>query len=197
MGYTTDFQGVFELDKPLTPEHQKYLYRFADIRHMRRDPKVLDGAPDPVREAVGLPLGPEGMFYVGEDDGNCGQSNELGVLDYNMPPGAEYKYSLPKYVVDPEAEKNCCPGLWCQWIPVDEESHLPCEGIDNLTRYIGWDGGEKFYRYVEWLEFLIRNFLEPWGYKLNGAVKYRGEDFDDFGTITVKDNEVSAMDGSF
>jgi hypothetical protein len=72
------------------------------------------------------------------------------------------------------------PGLWCQWIPT-----LDMQGIQ-------WDGNEKFYNYVEWLEYIIENFLKPWGFTLNGEVEYQGEDPGDTGFITVKDNEVSA-----
>ena len=55
-----------------------------------------------------------------------------------------------------------------------------------------WDGGEKFYNYVEWLEYLIKNFFEPWGYSLNGSVNWQGEEDEDNGTIVVKHNEVKA-----
>jgi len=71
------------------------------------------------------------------------------------------------------------PGLWCQWMPNEDGT------------VIAWDGSEKFYNYVDWLEFLIENFLDPWGYVLNGDVEWQGEDREDMGKIVVKDNEVS------
>lgn len=49
---------------------------------------------------------------------------------------------------------------------------------------------EKFYNYVEWIEYLINNLLKPKNYIVNGVVAYQGEDFDDFGTIFVRDNHV-------
>jgi hypothetical protein len=71
------------------------------------------------------------------------------------------------------------PGLWCQWVPSPDGTAIV------------WDEGEKFYDYVEWLQYLIEHFLAPWGYKLNGTVKWYGEDHDDRGRIVVKDNVVT------
>ena len=72
------------------------------------------------------------------------------------------------------------PGLWCQWI-INDYGELE------------WDGGEKFYHYVEWLEYLIENFFKPDGYILNGIISYQGEDFGDTGNIVVVDNYVSVV----
>lgn len=69
-------------------------------------------------------------------------------------------------------------GLWCQWVP-----------NENGTA-IQWDYGEKFYYYTEWIEYIISNFMKPWGYKLNGEVKWRGEEWGDEGLIKIEDNEV-------
>ena len=57
-----------------------------------------------------------------------------------------------------------------------------------------YDDGEKFYEYVEWLEYLVKNFLDPWSYKLNGEMSWSGEEDDDRGTIYVKENKVEAVD---
>ncbi len=70
------------------------------------------------------------------------------------------------------------PGLWCQWIPTD----------DGLG--IEWDGNEKFYNYVEWLNYIILNFLQPNEYVLNGTVVWEGESEDDEGRIIVTDNKI-------
>jgi hypothetical protein len=76
------------------------------------------------------------------------------------------------------------PGLWCQW-----------ELVDN-GQYLTWDGGEKFYNYVEWLRYLIEHFFEPWGYKLNGEIEWQGEERDDMGLIKVENNIVTTKSGS-
>ena len=71
------------------------------------------------------------------------------------------------------------PGLWCQWIIAED------------GKVLEWDEGEKFYEYVKWLEYLIEKFFIPWGCILNGSIEWRGEDWDDAGTIWVNDNEVT------
>lgn len=96
--------------------------------------------------------------------------------------GDYYSQNPDTSVVDynsPPAEQ---PGLWCQWI-VNEDGFLV------------WDGGEKFYSYEEWLEYLIEHFFEPLGYVLNGDIEWQGESFDDFGTIHVVDNVVNMQYG--
>lgn len=70
-------------------------------------------------------------------------------------------------------------GFWCQWVPTDDGT-----GIE-------WDGGEKFYNYTAWLEYLIDNFFRPNGIMLNGTVTFVGEEDGDVGSITVEDNKVT------
>jgi len=40
------------------------------------------------------------------------------------------------------------------------------------------------------LKYLINNFFEEWGIKLNGEVTWIGEDSNDRGKIVVEDNKV-------
>lgn len=159
MGYSTDFSGSFTLNKPLAENHRKYLMAFSGTRRMRRNPNKIT-TPDPIREAVGLPLGHSGDYFVGADLNNAGQGMSADIIDYNCPPSDQ-------------------PGLWCQWVP------------NNDGTEIEWDGGEKFYNYIEWIKYLISNFLKPWGYKLNGTVEWHGEEHGDMGRIIIKDNKVT------
>ena len=53
-----------------------------------------------------------------------------------------------------------------------------------------WDEGEKFYDYVEWMEYLIEKILKPRGYVVNGQVTWQGEDSDDKGMIDIRANVV-------
>lgn len=73
------------------------------------------------------------------------------------------------------------PGLWCGWTPTEDGAAIE------------WDGGEKFYNYVEWMEYLIEHFIKPWGHVAEGEITWQGEDSDDRGTIFVKDNVVEAV----
>lgn len=171
MGYTTEFQGYFELDRPLKKKHAKYLYKFSDTRRMKRDVNLLPD--DPLRKKVGLPAGKQGEYFVA-GKGMCGQDRDPSITNYNYPPSPQ-------------------PGLWCQWTVGDEcgESltwKQACEKGSAVT--ICWDQGEKFYEYVAWLEYIINNFIGPWGYILNGEVQWREEDWDDNGTIQVVNNKV-------
>jgi len=124
MGYTTDFNGDFGLDKVLAPEHKAYLQKFAQTRRMKRKEELTLEREDPIRDAAELPVGYDGAYFVGEL-GDFGQGighNQKGIpdlVDYNNPPSGQ-------------------PSLWCQWTPSD----------DGYS--IKWDGGEKFYNYVEW-----------------------------------------------
>lgn len=131
MGYTTNFNGSFELDKPLTDEHRAYLEAFNNTRRMARDASKAALLDDPVRIAAGLPIGERGAYYVGAK-GLAGQDRDDSIIDYNQPPKGQ-------------------PGLWCQWMP-----------DDGGGATIVWDQSEKFYHYVEWLEYLIEHFLQPW-----------------------------------
>jgi hypothetical protein len=78
----------------------------------------------------------------------------------------------------PPAEQ---PGLWCSWTVGEDQSS------------IAWNGMEKFYEYIRWLDYLILHFLAPWGYTLNGEVRWGGEDEQDRGVIRVRANVVAAV----
>jgi hypothetical protein len=145
----------------LRPEHAAYLRAFNQTRRVKRDPEKAKLLPDPVRQAAGLPVGPDGGYFVG-GGGFRGQETDESVLEYgNRPPAGQ-------------------PGLWCQWAPNEEGTAIE------------WDGSEKFYRYVQWLEYLVAHFLGPWGYLLNGEVTWQGEDESDTGRIVVVENAIHA-----
>lgn len=158
MGYTTDFFGKFNLDKPLTVAHAAYLKKFNETRRVKRNPDKAATLQDPVRTNVELPVGDEGGYFVG-GVGFRGQGDDASVTNGNKPPNGQ-------------------PCLWCKWTPSADGNHIE------------WDQGEKFYYYVEWLKYIITHFLQPWGYVLNGQVKWQGEDKSDIGTIVVENNAV-------
>ena len=127
--------------------------------------------------------GKEGEFFVGNDD-------TTGVIDNNTPPG-QVPWNDKSFEGMSRFEENqrrakageSQPGLWCQWI-LDYNGEL------------GWDGNEKFYHYVEWLEYLITKFFNPWGIMLNGEIKWKGEETEDIGKIVVVDNVVTVKNGT-
>lgn len=161
MGYTTIFKGKMILDREMTEPQIKYLKAFSETRRMKRNPELIS-RQDELSKAVGLPLGPEGAFYI-SDAGFMGQDRTPDVIDSNEPPHSQ-------------------PSLWCQWIVGDDR------------RSIEWDRGEKFYGYIPWIIYIIENFLKPWGYVLNGSMKFQGEDRLDGGTFRITDNVVSVSE---
>lgn len=174
MGYTTDFDGSLELKPALSPKHVEYLNRLFRTRRMKRDVAKL---MELYNGKHGNPfiIGPEHDFYGHEgeffanEDGNSGQTDDGTIIDYNTPPGqAGYMGS----------NKSGVPGLWCGW-------EISEDGTELM-----WDGGEKFYNYVEWLEWIINKFFNPWKIKANGTIYWYGEDREDLGKIKVRDNEV-------
>lgn len=167
MGYSTKFYGRFDLDRPLTPEQSAYLTRFSHTRRMGRIQVMLADRPDPERHAVGLPLGDEGEYFVGGED-----------RDAYLLPEEPDDFS----VLDDSEPPPSQPGLWCDWVPT-----VGGWGIE-------WNGAEKFYGPEAWLYYLIQHFLRPWGYRLNGLVKLRGDDPDDRGSIEVVDNRLLDYD---
>lgn len=150
MGYTTDFEGKFKLNKELDEDTYNFLIKLAETRRMKRDVSVL--------KSMGYEgdYGVEGEFFV-DGAGDFGQDYDESIIDFNRPPKTQ-------------------PGLWCQWIPTEDRTHIE------------WDGGEKFYNYREWLKYIIDNILKPNGYLLSGKVTYQGEGYGDFGSIMVKNN---------
>jgi hypothetical protein len=199
MGYTTDFEGSLKLSKELTPEQKVYINTFSGTRRMKRDVnKLMElyggkfGYPQtesnllPISEKI---YGKDGEFFV-KDDGDMGQRGDASVIDHNTPPGQlgynestlsfEQRWSENQRR---EKEGECQPSLWCQWV-INDENELE------------WDGGVKFYSYVEWLKYLIKNFFQPWGVLLNGEIEWTGEDSSDMGKIVVVNNEVTTKHGT-
>lgn len=118
MGISTRFDGAFRLDKPLSLAHQAYLRRFIRTRRMKRAVELLNGLPDPNREAVGLPLGAEGAYFVAEPSANRYREDPT-ILDYNQPPEGQ-------------------PGLWCQWIPTEDGTAIVWDGREKFYFYTEW-----------------------------------------------------------
>ena len=189
MGYTTEFRGRLATSRELTEVEKNYINLISSTRRMKRDVnklmKLYDGkhgnpfATENTPEAI---YGVDGEYFVGEDE------RDDSVLGINTPPGQLAHGESENYWVENLKRTNggiCQPGLWCQWII------LPEEEADENADYLEWDGGEKFYNYIQWLCYLINHFFEKWGVELNGDIEWRGEEWEDNGTIHVEDNIVT------
>lgn len=82
-------------------------------------------------------------------------------------------------------DNSVYPSLYCQWTILEK----------NDKDYLLWDGGEKFYEYKEWLDYIILNMSKD--LLLNGCLHYRGDDFYDFGSLLVVNNVLVHMKGIF
>lgn len=170
MGYTTEFKGTVKSDKPIERELAEYINRFADARHVKYDvQKIKEHIPNYKEFCYNGNPGKDGMFFVGYPNHSFKEYIEKGII------------------VDNNQHPSGVPELWCQWIVTGSKKD---ENGDTIYDTIKWNGAEKFYSYVEWMEFLIKHFLAPNGYVLNGKIRFQGEEMDDGGTIIVEDNDV-------
>ena len=118
MGYTTDFSGSFQLDKPLKDAHQNYLMAFSETRRMKRDSEKAVTMKDLNRTLVNLPIGEEGAYFTG-GKGFMGQDFDESVIDGNCPPKGQ-------------------PGLWCQWIPTENGDEIIWDSGEKFYNYTEW-----------------------------------------------------------
>lgn len=98
--------------------------------------------------------GIEGEYYVEDDE-------SVGVVDINTPPSTQ-------------------PGLWCQWVPTEDNNGIV------------WDGNEKFYEADKWMAYII-SILANKGYIANGIIEAQGEDTNDHWYLSVSNNKVSVL----
>jgi hypothetical protein len=197
MGYSTDFGGSFQLSRPTTTVEKDFLDKLVETRRMKRDVNKL---MEMFKGEHGYPFAEDktnpnqvygymGEYFVG-GGGSMGQAQDDSIIDYNSPSGEigwkDYKgdWALKQEMED-KLNKDSLkqPGLWLQW-------ELSSDGTE-----LSWDGNEKFYHYIEWLQYLIQHFFEKWGIKLNGEVQWQGEESNDFGKIIITDNFVEILDG--
>ena len=118
MGYTTDFNGYMTIEPPLNPEQVSYINKFSETRRMKRDPDKASQNPDPLREAVGLPIGEEGAYFIGGSDIR-GHGEDENLIDYNSPPAGQ-------------------PGLWCQWVITGDGRNLEWDYGEKFYEYESW-----------------------------------------------------------
>lgn len=85
-------------------------------------------------------------------------------------------------VVDYNRPPHGQPSLWCGWEVTDDGERLtPIDG--------------KNYSATEWLQYLIDNFFEPWGYTLNGEIDADGEEHEDMWRLVVINNRIERWVG--
>jgi hypothetical protein len=118
MGYETTFHGSFAITPALETKHLKYLDAFGSTRRMKRDAERTEKMSDELRTAVGLPVGVEGAYFVGDQQGFCGQTHTDDIIDYNHPPIGQ-------------------PELWCGWSPSEDGAEYYAQDGKNYG-YVEW-----------------------------------------------------------
>ena len=118
MGYTTDFNGYMTIEPPLNPAQARYINKFSETRRMKRDPDKASQIPDPLREAVGLPIGEDGCYFIG-GGGWKGKDEDDSVIDYHSTPAGQ-------------------PGLWCQWVISGDGAVLEWDYGEKFDEYERW-----------------------------------------------------------
>lgn len=93
------------------------------------------------------------------------------------------------YNAPPEGQ----PSLWCKWEPTEDGTSIE------------WNGAEKFYGSIQWMQYLIEHFIgeTPLAKKelpflnshvLHGKIEAHGEDRSDHWFLIVENNEVRIVD---
>lgn len=111
------------------------------------------------------------------------RSHVDGVFTLDRPLTVEHKVTLDKFATE-RHEGSRFPGYpYCQWVPIEDGTGIQYTE-DDVSSYV----------MEEWLAYLVKTFLAPWGYVLNGRADYTGEEPGDVGAIFVRDNVVKAVD---
>lgn len=121
------------------------------------------------------------MGYSTEFFGKINLSRKLSTQELEiLHTVSEYQErNLDKHELSNLFNDKVPPQSYCQWVV----------GSNNMS--IVWDGGEKFYNYVQWMQFIIKTYLIPWKIVANGTIAWKGEEEEDIGKIHVKDNILS------
>ena len=108
------------------------------------------------------------------------------------------------FMIDSDVEGSLgeaagAPGCWCQWKASDDGKRLE------------WDGGEKFYNYVEWLSYLNCAFFsqDAWAKRLHpeelsflgphmlqGRIEAYGEEWDDVTALEAEGGKLFVREGT-
>jgi len=163
MGYTTDFNGYLNLQYDSLETMEKVAQDINGIAHTRRMARDMSKADFHLDKKI-EDYGVEGEFYYKIDE-SYNEEKDPTIINYNKPPKTQ-------------------PSLWLQWIITKKEKN---------KFILEWDQQEKFYEYIKWLKYIINNFFVPNDIKANGKIKWRGEEFEDTGTIYVSNNAIEIL----
>lgn len=99
-----------------------------------------------------------------------GKEGEYFVGDVRDYPGGE------EALLDISSPPFTQPSRWCHW--------------DLEGTKITWNGDEEFEKPVEWLQYLIKHFLDPWGIAVDGSAQLYCYITDNRKTLSVWDSRI-------
>jgi hypothetical protein len=139
---------------------------------------------------------------------NVSQEEKIHLLDFEKEDNFKLFKGLDRFIDKESTHKESIinvskpprnqPGLWCRWMVKKERE------IFSLN----WSPCNQFLYYIEWLEYLMENFIIPRNYVLNGSmdVLYESEEYfsenneDEYkkvvvGTIVIVNNVIHLNGG--
>ncbi len=113
MGYETQFEGNFKIDRPLDATTKKRIDGLCTTRRMGRDLTKLGMSKEQAQT-----YGDQGEFYM-EGIGFKGQEKDASVFDQNKPPRTQ-------------------PGLWCNWMYNEKSCTIEWNGQIKFYEHVEW-----------------------------------------------------------
>ena len=117
MGYTTDFFGYFQLDKPLDKKTELLLKGLSETRRMKRSISALAKLKEITIDEAIKKWGHHGEFYF--DFKDMGQTRDSSIIDFNSPPPVQ-------------------PDLWCNWKYQKDTYRLVWDKSEKFYHYVEW-----------------------------------------------------------
>jgi len=157
--------GSIAISPALSAEQVTYLTRFSQARRMART-RGVEQAEDPTRDAVGLPVGAEGEYFVGGD--------RAGVADVNRAPAGQ-------------------PSLWCCWCPSDDGSRLTWKGCESDPSLYPWIAYLVEHFLIPWgitVNGCIDCHVENWARLEESGGRL---EFDAIARIIINNNQITAQ----
>jgi len=173
MGFNTQVFGSIGISPSLKPDHAMYLAAFMRSRHVHRHPSTDN-------EITNTPRDRPSVLYPGSKTSHK-EALELKAIReaVHLPPGEDGIYMLENEPVDPSFVCHDKPFFDTEGVYYFCEWSISGDAISSRLEINSQGTKGRISEHIAWLHFLHRHFFKPWGYALNGALSYIGEDWKD------------------
>jgi hypothetical protein len=110
------------------------------------------------------------------DIAKMGYIEVSGAFDIISPLNSEQIVQINSYSNNCTRKYTNQPSSQCQWIASDDGTQII------------WNGNQCFDSYLEWINYLIVKYFEPWGLSLKGSVELWGSSQNDRCSIVIAKN---------